>query len=73
MPSYLMTSAGTPALPASSAYSSPSSRSGSYSAVITVAAGRPARSPARNGDASGFAPSSGVAVTVPSITGPTPG
>ena len=40
---------------AARAYRSPSSRSGSYSAVITSAGGRPVRSSASSGDASGSA------------------
>jgi hypothetical protein len=44
-----------PAARSRSAYRSPSSRSGLYSAVITRAGGRPARSGARSGAARGLA------------------
>ena len=56
---------GTPAAWSSPAYCSASSRSGSYSAVITVAGGSPDRSRARSGEASGFEPSSWLARYIP--------
>src|SRR6266516_3165372 len=56
---------GTPTAASRVAYASPSSRSGSYSAVITVAGGSPVRSAARSGDASGFAPCSADSRYIP--------
>ena len=56
IPGYRVSVTGTPASRSRAAYASPSSQSGSYSAVMTRAGGRPARLDARSGDAYGLSP-----------------